>query len=54
MVQKGIKIFVNLVWEKYQAVIIRQIFLPYLAYLAFFIYLASNISGTYMKKIEKG
>jgi hypothetical protein len=53
-VQKGVKIFIELVWEKYQAKIIRGIFLRYLVYLSLFVYLASNVAGTYMTQIEAG
>ena len=51
-VQKSIKIFIELVWEKYQTVIIYRIFLPYLFYLSFFVYLASSVAGSYLVKIE--
>jgi hypothetical protein len=52
--QKGIKIFIDLVWEKYQAAIVKKVFVLYLIYLAFFVYLASNVAGTYMNQIEAG
>ena len=53
-VQKGVKIFIDLVWEKYQEAIVKKIFVWYLVYLALFVYLASNVAGTYMNQIEAG
>jgi len=47
LTKKTIKIFVDLMWSKYQQAIIRYIFVPYAAYLVCISQLAGSVAGEF-------
>ena len=48
LTKKTIKIFVDLMWSKYQQAIIRYIFIPYIAYLVCLSQLAGSVAGEFV------
>ena len=51
-IQKSIRIFIDLMWEVYQPVIVKWVFIPYLVYLFAFVFLCSSIAGNYLKLLD--
>lgn len=48
LTKKSIKIFVDLMWSKYQTAIIKFIFVPYMAYLFVLSLLAGSVGGEFI------
>jgi hypothetical protein len=51
-VQKTIKVFIDLIWERYSKAIQRMIFYPYVVYLIFFIMLGTSVNDGYLTQLE--
>lgn len=48
LTKKSIKIFIDLMWSKYQIAIIKFIFVPYMAYLLFLSQLSGSVAGEFI------
>jgi hypothetical protein len=48
LTKKTIKIFIDLMWSKYQIAIIKFIFVPYMAYLLFLTQLSGSVAGEFI------
>lgn len=48
LTKKSIRIFVDLMWSKYQAAIIKFIFVPYIAYLCVLSCLSGSVCGEFI------
>ena len=48
--QKVLKIFINLMWEKYQPLIIKRVYIPFIIYLYCFVSLSSVFAAPYLDK----
>ena len=48
LTKKSIRIFVDLMWSKYQSAIIKFIFVPYMAYLIVLSMLAGRVAGEFL------
>jgi hypothetical protein len=49
---KAIRIFIDMLWIKYQPQIIKKVFLPYMIYLVLFVFLCSKYAGEYLAILE--
>lgn len=53
LVQKSVRVFINLIWTEFQPKIIRRIFVPYIIYLLAFMQLSSNIAGDILDEVDE-
>ena len=51
-IQNSIRIFIELLWQKYQQAIVMKIFVPYLTYMFLFVYLTSSKAGDYLDYMD--